>query len=472
MLFTSPVFLVFMLVVLAVARTPLPWMSKKAFLLVASYYFYASWNPLFVVLLAASTVVDFFAAILMGNAKSTGLRRLLLIVSLCANLGLLGVFKYAVFFSESAEWVAYQFGWNFAAPGWSIVLPVGISFYTFQTLSYTIDVYRGKLAPTRNFVDFALYVSFFPQLVAGPIVRATGFLPQLLEPKRPHGRVLAWGVLLFIVGLFKKVYLADNIFAAVSAKAYSPGAALNAMEAWAGTYAFAGQIYCDFSGYTDMAIAVALMLGFKLPMNFASPYGALGFSDFWRRWHVSLSSWLREYLYIPLGGNRKGLLRTQFNLSLTMLLGGLWHGANWTFVIWGGLHGVYLMAERLARRAFGELWKPTRPIRVLLILLTFHLVCFAWVFFRAEDLAHASRVVQAMFGLGTGGGTVFGRWQGALACLAVGLLVLCHGVSRGKRVEDWVKWSGWKVAAIVAAVMLFLVLTTGGSGAAFIYFQF
>ncbi len=472
MLFTSPVFLVFILVVLGVARAPLPWSGKKAFLLLASYYFYASWNPPFVILLAASTVVDFFAAILMGKAKSTSLRRFLLTVSLCTNLGLLGVFKYAVFFSESVEWVAHQFGWDYAAPGWSIILPVGISFYTFQTLSYTIDVYRGKLAPTRNFVDFALYVSFFPQLVAGPIVRASEFLPQLHDPKRPHPRVLAWGVLLFIVGLFKKVFLADHIFAVVSVRAFAPGADLTALEAWVGTYAFAGQIFCDFSGYTDMAIAVALMLGFKLPRNFAGPYGALGFSDFWRRWHISLSSWLRDYLYIPLGGNRKGLARTQFNLAATMLLGGLWHGANWTFVIWGGLHGIYLMAERLVRRALGDHWRPSRPTRVILILLTFHLVCFAWVFFRAEDLTHAIQVIQAMFGFGTGAGAVLGRWQGGLACIAIGLLVLCHGMSRGKRLEDWVKWSGWKAAAIVAAILLFLVLTSGGNGEAFIYFQF
>ncbi|MCA8912762.1 MAG: MBOAT family protein, partial [Planctomycetes bacterium] len=327
MLFTSPVFLVFLLVVLLFSRLPLSWSVRKGILLLASYFFYASWNPPFVILLWVSTLVDYCVALGMARSEKPKRRKALLVVSIVVNLGILGAFKYANFLSQSFADIVGLAGGQVSFTTWNVVLPLGISFYTFQTMSYTIDVYRKKLTPTRNPLDFALYVTFFPQLVAGPIVRASDFLWQLKEPRKATGPQICWGALLFILGLFKKAFLADSVFAPVADGVYAVAAAPNALQAWVGTYAFAGQIYCDFSGYSDMAIACALMLGFRLPDNFRAPYGAIGFSDFWRRWHISLSSWLRDYLYIPLGGNRKGRIRTRINLLVTMLLGGLWHGA-------------------------------------------------------------------------------------------------------------------------------------------------
>ncbi|MCA8920122.1 MAG: MBOAT family protein, partial [Planctomycetes bacterium] len=345
--------------------------------------------------------------------------------------------------------------------------------YTFQTMSYTIDVYRNKLKPTRNLLDFALYVTFFPQLVAGPIVRATDFLWQLKEPRRATSPQVYWGVLLFILGLFKKTFLADAVFAPVADVVYATGATPTAIQAWVGTYAFAGQIYCDFSGYTDMAIACALILGFRLPDNFRAPYGAIGFSDFWRRWHISLSSWLRDYLYIPLGGNRKRRIRTRINLFVTMLLGGLWHGAAWTFVAWGALHGVYLGAERVVRRFVPERFGASRFAKVLLVLLTFHFVCFGWILFRAETFADAGGLISTMSGLQqTVGLPSFSRWDAGLVMLAISGLVVIHSLCRERRIEDLSARAGWLVTAGVAGVMLFLALTAGDRGAEFIYFQF
>lgn len=442
-------------------------------LLASSYYFYASWNPPFVLLLLFSTGVDFFAGQRMARSRTLPARRAYLMVSLLSNLGLLAFFKYNTLLADTFVGLVGRLGWHVPAPTWSIILPVGISFYTFQTLSYSIDIYRRNLEPARSITDFALYVSFFPQLVAGPIVRASEFLPQLQQERRATRRALNWGVLLFIVGLFKKAYLADAVFGPVADLAYAPGASLDALHAWVGTYAFAGQIYCDFSGYTDMAIAVALMLGFTLSDNFRAPYGAIGFSDFWRRWHISLSSWLRDYLYIPMGGNRKGALRTQANLATTMLLGGLWHGASWTFVVWGGLHGAYLMGERWIRHLAGSRRVRSTALRALVILLTFHLTCIAWVFFRATGFSQAGGILSAMFGAsGSPGAAPFGRFDLVLIIAWMGLLLALHGRWGDRRLETWADRGGGLLTGIVVAVMLFLVLTKGGTGTDFIYFQF
>lgn len=473
MLFTSPVFILFFVVVLLFSRTRLPWGGRKFVLLVASYLFYAAWNPPFVLLLWLSTAVDFFLASRMPRTQSATKRKMLLVASLCVNLGVLGAFKYANFLADSFVAITGLAGWEVSSPAWSIVLPLGISFYTFQTLSYTIDVFRGKLQPTRNLLDFALYVTFFPQLVAGPIVRASEFLWQLDEPRRATPKQAYWGVLLFVLGLFKKAFLADSVFAPVATRVFDSAAIPTAIQAWTGMYAFAGQIYCDFSGYTDMAIGCALILGFRLPDNFRAPYAAVGFSDFWRRWHISLSSWLRDYLYIPLGGNRKGRIRTRVNLMITMLLGGLWHGAAWTFVAWGGLHGLYLGAERLARDRLNLKWFQTRTGQVLLMLVTFHMVCFAWILFRAQSFERALQMFGALSGIAAGHGpTAFSRWSAALALGCVGLLVGTQWVFRNKRLEELSARAGWFVTALTAAVMLFLSLTAGAKGAEFIYFRF
>lgn len=473
MLFTSPVFLLFFVCVLIASRLPLGWTGRKTLLLLASYAFYASWNPPFVMLLWVSTVVDYWVSLRMAKTRRRGRRRAYLIVSLCVNLGILGTFKYADFMLETFQQIAGWGGHKTSFATLNFVLPLGISFYTFQTMSYTIDVYRRKLKPTRNLLEFALYVTFFPQLVAGPIVRAKDFLWQLKTPRKPTAKMMYWGVILFIVGLFKKVFLADSIFAPIVDNIYQLTADPTFIQVWGATYSFAGQIYCDFSGYTDMAIATALMLGFRLPDNFRAPYGALGFSDFWRRWHISLSTWLRDYLYIPLGGNRKGAIRTRVNLMLTMLLGGLWHGASWTFVVWGGLHGAYLWGERALRRIFGD--KPIRRwwVKGFVILVTFQMVCVAWVFFRAETFEQSMQLLARMFMVETGEGAIIqSRFMFGVAVLGVGGLVGVHWLLRNRRLEDVSAKAGWIATGIVTGVMLFLVLTAGGGNAEFIYFQF
>lgn len=473
MLFTSPVFLLFLLCVLLLSRAPLKWNAKKIVLLLASYFFYASWNPPFVILLWISTLVDYNAALRMAASRKPRVRKFFLMLSLCVNLGILGAFKYADFMLNSFIDVAGWTGHEIAHTPFNFILPLGISFYTFQTMSYTIDVYRRKQKPTRNFADFALYVTFFPQLVAGPIVRAGEFLWQLKEERRATPTQLYWGVVLFIVGLFKKVFLADAVFARVVNTVYLSSGDPSFSQAWIGTYAFAGQIFCDFSGYTDMAIATALMLGFRLPDNFRAPYAAIGFSDFWRRWHISLSTWLRDYLYIPLGGNRKGKFRTRVNLMLTMLLGGLWHGAAWTFVIWGALHGLYLGLEHVAKRLSKPGLTDARVVKAVLMLLTFHLVCVGWVFFRAESFSQAIDLTGVMTGLGSGEGVVIqSRWYLYLALLCAWGLVLVHWFMRNRRLEDVSAKAGWSITAVTAGVMLFLTLTTGSPNADFIYFQF
>ncbi|MBL4845249.1 MAG: MBOAT family protein [Planctomycetes bacterium] len=473
MLFHSPIFVVFFALVLLATRSGLSWRAKKVLLLLASYLFYAAWNPPFVALIWLSTIVDWIAARALGRATDPGRRKVLLGISLTLNLGLLASFKYANFFGES---FAALSGLPYEA--YSIVLPVGISFYTFQTLSYTIDVYRGRLEPAADPVDFALFVSFFPQLVAGPIVRASEFLPQTVSERRAPPRELSWGAALFVLGLFKKVFLADGILSSLVQKGFESGGPPSAGLAWVSTYAFAGQIYCDFSGYSDMAIGIALMLGFSLPDNFRSPYAAIGFSDFWRRWHISLSTWLRDYLYIPLGGNKQGPRRTAINLALTMLLGGLWHGAAWTFVAWGALHGLFLALERGLRRTPLAAWVTSgRAGRVLVGALTFHAVCLGWVLFRAKSFERALEFFQAMAGFAAANAEfVLGRADAAIGMLVVAGLVGVQMFSRERRLEDWAqggvrRFGAWPLGVLLG-VMVWCVVTGGGTSAEFIYFQF
>ena len=389
--FNSLTFLAFFLAVLTLHYSPLSWTSKKLFLLVGSYLFYAAWNPPFVALIWLSTAVDWYVAGWMSKVASLRQRRGLLILSLGTNLGLLGFFKYAGFILDNFVSAAQQLGVSFTPVDFGILLPVGISFYTFQTLSYTIDVYRGRLQPADSLIDFALFVTFFPQLVAGPIVRASEFLPQLTTEKRATSTQMGWGLGLLTLGLFEKVVVADSWMAPAADLVYDSAPLAGPVSAWLGTLAFSAQIFFDFAGYSTCAIGIALCLGFVLPDNFRSPYAAIGFSDFWRRWHISLSSWLRDYLYIPLGGNRRGRRRTYVNLGLTMLLGGLWHGASWQFVIWGGLHGAYLGIERWLRQR--EL-TPRIPA-VPAALLTYLLVLITWVFFRAQSFEDSWYLLHA-----------------------------------------------------------------------------
>jgi len=472
--FNTITFVIFFVVVLALHNLPLSWRARKWNLLVASYLFYAAWNPVFVVLIWISTAIDWNASRMMARAKGRSRKRLLLLVSLLVNLGLLGFFKYGGFALDNLVELLGFLGVQarFARP--DIVLPVGISFYTFQTMSYVIDVYRGKMKPWGSFLDYALYVTFFPQLVAGPIVRSNDFLPQCIEPKRAGPSQLGLGATMILIGLFHKVVLADYMLApAVDSVFAAPGKA-GAFYAWLGAAGFSGQIFFDFAGYSLCAIGAAMCLGFSIPDNFNSPYAAAGFRDFWRRWHISLSTWLRDYLYISLGGNRKGVTRTYVNLALTMLLGGLWHGAAWGFVAWGALHALYLVIERVATRYLGEarVFK-TWPGRAFLVLLTYALVCVAWVFFRASDFGGAFDLIAAMF-TGGGGELILNGREVASVVAAIGFMLVSHWLFKDATLERMVARTPWPLRAMVLAGMLLAVvmLIKQGDNRAFIYFQF
>ena len=473
MLFNSLTFCAFFVLVLALHNAPLPWRSKKFNLLIASYLFYAAWNPPFVVLLWISTVVDWHVAKRLFRATNPGRRRLLVAVSVAVNLGLLGYFKYGGFLLENWTALMASFGLTWTAPGWDIVLPVGISFYTFQTMAYSLDVYLRRAEPADSLLDFALFVTFFPQLVAGPIVRPTQLIPQFAEPVRASRDQLLWGLGLITLGLFQKIVIADGALAPAADAVFGADEVVAFSDAWLGTLAFAGQIFSDFAGYSTVAIGVALCLGFSLPDNFRFPYAAVGFSDFWRRWHISLSTWLRDYLYIPLGGNRKGPRRTYVNLMVTMLLGGLWHGAAWTFVVWGGLHGIYLAAERFFRQRLGGLRVASSPAaRFALGLLTYFLVNLTWVFFRAQDFSTARRMIRSMLFLESGGELVLGSFLVIVVSVVTIAMLLVHWTMRDRRLEEVVARTPWWLTACVLAGMIFSIIITQGSGDAFIYFQF
>jgi len=474
MLFNSLSFIVFFLVVITLHYTIRSWKTQKTILLFASYLFYAAWNPPFVILLWLSTIVDWYVAKALETEEKVAKRRALLSVSLSVNLGLLGFFKYGEFLLESFIGVLNLLGIEFQAATPSIILPVGISFYTFQTLSYTLDIYFRKAKPCKSFLDFALYVTFFPQLVAGPIVRATDFLPQCEEPRRATRDQFGWGLYFITLGLFQKVVLADGMLSSASDSIFGHSdGSIFVIDAWLGVLAFSAQIFCDFAGYSTCAIGVALCLGFALPDNFRSPYAAIGFSDFWRRWHMTLSTWLRDYLYIPLGGNRHGTFRTLINLMVTMLLGGLWHGASWTFVAWGALHGSYLVAEHLLRQKFGNSdWVKTSIGRFSLGMLTFILVCLGWVFFRAKDFPSAWLLMGSLFSFSGTGAQLLPTLEMIQVIVVVVGLLASHWYLHEKRLEHAMQnFPAWFVVTIWTSMLFGLILMQGGANA-FIYFQF
>ncbi|MCG3176677.1 MAG: hypothetical protein MOGMAGMI_01635 [Candidatus Omnitrophica bacterium] len=467
MLFNSWTFAVFYVVVYAL-YTRLRHEGQNRLLLAASYVFYGSWDWRFLGFILLSTVVDYAAGIAIRDNTSVRLRRLWLWGSIGVNLGILGYFKYCGFFVESMASLLETLGIPHSLPSLRLLLPAGISFYTFQSLSYTIDVYRGEMEPERRFPRFALFVSYFPHLVAGPIVRARVLLTQIGRERTvtPEGVLL--GCRLFLWGLLKKVVIADRLALYVEA-VYGNPADHTGLSHLAATVCFGFQIYCDFSAYSDMARGVSKTMGFELPLNFNAPYLASDIVDFWRRWHISLSTWLRDYVYIPLGGNRHGGRRTAINLMLTMLLGGLWHGAAWTYVIWGGLHGLYLVVAKQYMRLVPR--RPGTLLRGVYGLTTFAAVMVAWVFFRAESLQGALTALARM----ARPGTVL--WDGErtllYGALGVGVLLACErwalDPSEGDVLTSRRPAVRWAAAyAIALAVMLFGV----HQGQQFIYFQF
>jgi alginate O-acetyltransferase complex protein AlgI len=394
MLFTEFRFLFFFLLVFSLYWFFRSNLIRKAFLLVCSYVFYGAWDWRFLSLILLSTAIDYIAGNQIQSSESEATRKKWLAVSLVANLGFLGFFKYFNFFIDSALGLTQFLGIPANASSLQIILPVGISFYTFQTLSYSIDIYRRKLQPVHNPLDFALYVSFFPQLVAGPIVRASDFLPQLNSLRQLADVRFRANLSLFLIGFIKKACISDNIAPLVD-QYFSAPEAYDSFSAWMGVLLYTVQIYCDFSGYSDMAIACAGLLGYQFCLNFDFPYFARNMSDFWRRWHISLSTWLKDYLYIPLGGNRGGKWMTYRNLMVTMTLGGLWHGAGWTFIIWGIMHGFALIVQREWTLFADAIPRLQRFRLVAAPVITFYFVCLTWVFFRAPDFQSAATVLRA-----------------------------------------------------------------------------
>ena len=472
MVFNSVSFLIFFVLILGLYQLPVSWTWKKVILLVSSYYFYAAFNIAFLPILIFTTVLDWFTTTRMGRSRSPGARRAYLLLSLCSSLGLLSFFKYGNFLQQNAVQFLASVGIEYHPLMWNLVLPAGISFYTFQSLSYTIDIYRRSHPPAKSFLDFAVFVTFFPQLVAGPIVRGHDFLPQLDTPRRATQAQFSWGLLLLLFGLFQKIVLADAILAPVVNLTYDAVKRLSTLDAWAGTLAFAGQIFCDFSGYSTCAIGVAMCFGFALPDNFRHPYAAAGFSDFWQRWHISLSTWLRDYLYIPLGGNRCSIPRTYANLCITMLLGGLWHGADWRFVLWGGLHAFYLCAERVVVRLWPAWLLPWTGVRLVgAMSLTFFLVCITWVFFRAPSFERAWSILRSMF-VARMTKSMVDENMLALALAVVAGLLAYQWTVRAKTAEQI--WTALPEEARIAfaAVALFLIFSMPVQQQAFIYFQF
>ena len=466
MIFTELRFFAFLALVLGVAWGLESNRARKVWLLIASYAFYAAWDWRFLSLILVSTLVDYLVGLALGGEERVTRRRFLLGVSLVVNLGLLGYFKYAGFFVDSAQDLLAFLGFEASRSSLEIVLPVGISFYTFQTLSYTIDVFRRELTPTRDLLDLALFVAFFPQLVAGPIVRAAHFLPQLERAARWADIRVRSHLVLFLSGFIKKACIADNVAPAVDAwfaapESYGSGAA------WIAVLLFAIQIYCDFSGYSDMAIASAGLLGFDLGENFRHPYVAASPREFWQRWHISLSTWLRDYLYIPLGGNRGGAAATYRNLMLTMVIGGLWHGAAWRFLFWGFVHGLALALHRAWWKRSTHGGSPQVP-RWLGVLVTQAVVAFGWIFFRAPDWDTAWMTVRAMAGEAAGDGFFDSRWW--LLIVAFGLL---HALA--SRLEGRIRWTEvprpvFAVAYGVAVALAILFVQIDIQP--FLYFQF
>ena len=473
MLFTNGNYFVFLAIVffaywvLARKRVPV-W-----FFLSASYYFYALWNPKFLGLLFLLSTIDFAVGLSLGSKRSARVRKLLMTVSVVTDVGVLFAFKYFNFFAESLAELLARAGWNTSTVTLdTLILPLGLSFITFRSLSYVIDVYRGRLQPTTRYFDYLTFVSFFPTVIAGPIVRAGDLLPQFRERPALTSEQGTQALFLIMIGLIKKVAIADFLGNNLVDRVFDQPQLYSSVETLAAIYGYALQIYCDFSGYSDIAIGSALLLGFKLPLNFDSPYRAHDLRDFWRRWHISLSTWLFDYVFVSLGGLRKRRFNLYRNLVVTFLVGGLWHGAAWTFVMWGGLHGLGLSAnhwwvqlrKRLGFKAWNAGWS-----RVIGIFVTFHFVCLTWIVFRAPGLVEAWQVLKRL------GAMQFARGNLSTSVLLVLILAgLSHWIPCGFSERLGRSWA-WLPAPAQATLIVFLALGlyyVAGAEAQFIYGNF
>ena len=464
-LFVFPVFLIIYFLLSSKHR------PKLTFVTIFSLYFYYKSSGIYFLILIASTVVDYTLANFIYQASTKNKKIALLIFSLVVNLGLLGYFKYTNFFFEIFAGVS---GNEFKP--FDIFLPVGVSFFTFQSLSYTLDIYRGNLKPVSNILDYAFFVSFFPQLVAGPIVRASEFIPQIYQPTFVTKQMFGRAVFLISTGLFKKAIISNYISLNFVDRIFDAPTLYTGLENLFGVYGYALQIYCDFSGYSDMAIGIALLLGFHFCLNFDSPYQSKNITEFWRRWHMSLSTWLRDYLYFSLGGNKKGKFRTYLNLILTMLLGGLWHGASFRFILWGGLHGVALAFHKVITSMkinIGVKWNSI--LNVLSVIITFHFICFCWIFFRAPDMTIAGQVLTQIFTqLSTHVFPEFiSGYPYVLLLMILGYVLHFIPKSIEAKAENIVTNMHLSLKIIFLVAMIVLVIQTKSAGIQpFIYFQF
>ncbi len=483
MLFHDTQFILFFVAVFLIywaihhLRTP-----RVLFLLAASYLFYMGWNAKYALLIGFQTISDYYIAYWLHRLENQRARKALVAASVIINLSILSLFKYFGFFAETVQEIGRWFGWEVIPARLNVLLPVGISFYTFQCLSYTFDVYYRKIQPARNLAEFALAIAFFPQLVAGPIVRGAQFLPQLESTPRFNLEQFRSGLQLFFIGLIKKVVIADTLAEMIVDPAFKSPALASGPHLLLAIYAYAFQIFCDFAAYSDMAMGTARMLGYELPLNFNLPYRAQDLREFWRRWHISLSTFLRDYLYIPLGGNRGNLFKTCRNLMITMLLGGLWHGAAWTFVLWGFYHGLLLVLQHL-----WDAWRGTQPAApdpdendqawcsswgaLLRVGITFHLVCLGWLFFRAQSFADISLILSRILSWAPGTAEVFIRERGLWFML---LAALMHFMPRHwvRSASGWIARRSPEFQGAMAALLIGLMGIFATSNHPFIYFQF
>lgn len=447
--------------------------ARIAFVTLFSYYFYYKSSGVYFFLLAVVTCSDYFIGRSIYETRSKSGRKWLVTLSLLVDLSLLGYFKYTNFFGHI--WADLS---GNVFHDMDIFLPVGISFFSFQSLSYTIDIYRGKIKPLDRLLDYAFYVSFFPQLVAGPIVRASDFIPQIRKPLYVSREMLGMGFWFVVIGLFKKVVLSDYISVNFVERVFADPSLYSGIENLMGVYGYALQIYCDFSGYSDMAIGIALLLGFKFNINFNSPYKSASITEFWRRWHISLSSWLRDYIYISLGGNRKGKVRQYLNLLITMFLGGLWHGASWNFVAWGMLHGVALAVHKMWLQLTGQkagVPHANRAVQVLCVLLTFNFACFCWIFFRNKEFGNSLVMIEQIF---TNfhpellGQLVAGYWK-VFALMALGYVLHFVPDSVEQKVKAaFVKLPTFAYVVVLVAMIYLIIQVKSSDIQPFIYFQF